>query len=53
MHENNGRRGQCAISVIYNGDRAKMRKISTPSDKKDREIKANTPVETANVLGET
>ena len=38
---------------LCEGDRARMRKSSTPSDKKDREITANTPVETANVLRDT
>jgi len=38
---------------LCEGDRARMRKRSTPSDKKDREITANTPVETANVLRDT
>ena len=38
---------------LSDGDRAKMKKSSTPSDKKAREIKANTPEETAKVLIDT
>ena len=38
---------------LSDGDRARMKKSSTPSDIKAREIKANTPEETAKVLRDT